>query len=231
MRAATAALALLLFGLLLGAAPVRAEPPPQLYGQVSDRADVGLSTEVSSALERLRADKSLGLYVVFVDTFDGTDPGQWTAETAWLSGLTSNDVLLAVAVDDGRYGYWVDQSFHQDTFHLSEAELDDLFIREVEPRLSRGDWSGAVIALADGLRGGGISFLAVVILVVGGIWAVVAVGAYLLNWGRRPPPPLEKRPISPVPPGYCPQCGWKIKQNLIFPVCNCPSGTGGGAGC
>jgi hypothetical protein len=45
-----------------------------------------------------------------VSSFDNADPGEWAQDTAQLSGLDEDDVLLAVASGSAtyEYGYWVD---------------------------------------------------------------------------------------------------------------------------
>ncbi|HXV93909.1 MAG TPA: TPM domain-containing protein, partial [Pseudonocardia sp.] len=186
--AATAVLALL----LLGAAPAVAEPPLRLDDQITDRAGVGLDAEVPLALDRLRADEDIQLFVVFVDSFDGASGQEWADESARLSQLGSRDMLFAVAVRDRAYGYSVDAAFPR-----SGSEIDRLIASDVEPRLAVDDWSGATVALADGLRGGGIGIGAIAGLVAGA--ALVGGGVFLLSRrrrqsGPRPAPAGEQGP-------------------------------------
>jgi hypothetical protein len=135
--------------------PVWAEQPLRVDDQVTDRvgALAGDVARVRGALERLREANGTQLFVVYVSSFDGMDGQQWSDETARRSQLGDRDVLLAVAVDDRAYGYSVPGDFP-----LSDSELADLAVQEVEPRLAAGDWAGAAVAMADGLRtadGGG----------------------------------------------------------------------------
>jgi hypothetical protein len=69
---------------------------------------------------------------------------------ARLSQLGDRDALLAVADDERADGYSVGGESP-----LSDGELADLAVQEVEPRLAAGDWAGAAVAMADGLRTGG----------------------------------------------------------------------------
>src|SRR6185436_226843 len=71
-RAAAALLALAI--VLLAPAPARADPPERLDTQVTDSADALGSgrAAVDSALAKLQTDTGLQLFVVFVESFDGT---------------------------------------------------------------------------------------------------------------------------------------------------------------
>ncbi|MGQ0774043.1 MAG: TPM domain-containing protein [Pseudonocardiales bacterium] len=167
--------------LVLGAtSPTLADPPSRLDGQITDRvgALVGREPQVRQALDRLRAENGTQLYVVYVRSFDGFAGQEWSDQTARLSQLGRRDVLLAVAVGDRAYGFSVD-----DEYPLSDAQIDDITARQVEPRLASGDWAGAAIAMADGLRtptsdGGGSGVL--VAVVVGAV-ALIGGGVLLLN--------------------------------------------------
>ena len=174
--------------LLAGGGPVSAEQPLRVDDPVTDRIDAlaGEGARVREALEQLRLASGTQLFVVYVSSFDGMNGQQWSDETARRSQLGDRDVLLAVAVDDRAYGYSV-----AGEFPLSNSELADLAIREVEPRLAAGDWAGAAVVMADGLGtgeeagggGGGGGGLAVGGLLVG--VGIVGVGALLLTRRRR----------------------------------------------
>lgn len=174
---------------LLGAGPAAAEPPGRLADQVTDTVGVlGNAGDVQDALDRLRDEQGVQLFVAVVSTFEGLGGQEWADQSAIASQLGVDDLLLAVAVDDRAYGLSVD-----DQFTGSEADIDELLATEVEPRLADEDWSGAVVALADGLRegsagasagsdggsGGGGALAA-----VAGV-AVLGGGGYLLVRNRR----------------------------------------------
>jgi hypothetical protein len=141
---------LLVLGALIVAAPApaHADPPSRLATQVTDR--VGALTagrsEVDAALARLRTDTGLQLFVVFVDSFDGTDAQTWTDRTAALSDLRDRDALLAVATEDRSYAY----SFGPTG--LTDEQLEQVALDDIEPALARSDWAGAVVGAADGYR-------------------------------------------------------------------------------
>ena len=148
--------------LVLVGSPAMADPPSRLDEQVDDRVGAlrGSEEQVRAALDRLREEDGVQLFVVVVSSFDGQGGQEWAEQTAVLSQIGPRDVLLAVAVDDGAYGISVDNRFP-----VSDAAIDDIVVQDVEPRLAAGDTAGAVVAFADGLREGGAS---------GGSWSPLA---------------------------------------------------------
>ena len=198
MRRLPAVLVPLAAVVLLGGGPALAAPPFDVPAQLTDDVDVldaAEEAQVEDSLGELRAADGTQLFVVLVSSFDGVQQGQWAQATAEASGLSTGDALFAVAVDDSRYGYWVPQDSP-----LTDAEIEQVLVSDVEPLLSEGDWAGAAVALADGLSGdgggsgnGSGSGLGTV-AVVGGI-AAVAGGAYLVSRSRRRrqgPPPTQR---------------------------------------
>lgn len=193
LRRLPAIVAVLLIGLLVGAGVALADPPSRLADRVTDRAgalDAPGRAEVTAAINDLRATgKGIDLFVVYVRSFDGpeapngaADGQTWADRAAQLSQLGSQGVLLAVATDDRAYGVSI-----ADGFQLSQSTTDTIIRSDVEPRLSSGDWAGAAVALANGLRSGGVGGSGGVgtgVLLVGGI-VIVGGGAYLLSRRRR----------------------------------------------
>jgi len=160
------------------AGPAAAEAPQRLATQVTDPA--GVLTDrggVDAALSDLQSKTGIQLFVVLVDSFGGTPAQQWTDETARLSDLGNRDALLAVAVTDRAYAY----SFPEDS-RISDSELAAVAQNDIEPALSRSDWSGAVIAgargYADAARPASYRW---VFLVLG----LVAVVAFVWLWLRK----------------------------------------------
>src|SRR3954453_16601802 len=96
---------------------------------------------------RLRTESGTRLFVVFVSTFGTDTMKDWAAETAARSSLKASDVLVAVAVDDRHFEWWVD-----DSSPLTEPQVTALLTTKVEPRIVAGDWAGTVVAAADGFR-------------------------------------------------------------------------------
>ncbi|MGY1664650.1 TPM domain-containing protein [Geodermatophilus sp. SYSU D00696] len=183
---------------LAGGGPALAEQPFSVPGEVTDVAGVlgGDAARVQQAVDDRQADDGTQVFVVYVSSFDGIRSGDWALQTAEASGLGRTDVLLAVAVGDRQYGYWVDDAFPQNT-----DEIDSFLATDVEPELAADDWGGAAVAFAEGIGGssgaGGSDSGsgAVTAAVLGGV-AVVGTGAYLVSRSRRrrgtQPPPATR---------------------------------------
>lgn len=139
---------LALLGPVMGAQQALARPPYDLPGELVDEA--GVLTDpaaVRRAQDRLQEETGLQLFVVYVDSFDGRSGPDWATSTARESGMGPQDLLLAVAVQDRRYGTAVHPGSG-----ISERQRTDVESRLVESRLRVDDWQGAAIAAADGYR-------------------------------------------------------------------------------
>ncbi|WP_324277022.1 TPM domain-containing protein [Blastococcus brunescens] len=138
--------------LLTGTGPAVAEPPFAVDALLTDpNGALGAqAAEVESALEAVRDETGGSLHVVLVSTFEeaGTD---WAEQVATQSDLGSSYLLFAMAVDDNGYQWWLG-----DTFPYDVTEVDQLITAAAQPQVLNGHWSGAVTALADGLRTGDI---------------------------------------------------------------------------
>ncbi|WP_068402030.1 TPM domain-containing protein, partial [Kribbia dieselivorans] len=160
-----------------------ATAPLNLKTEITDEAKVlgDRTDEVRTRLDEVRADSGLQLFVVYVKSFDGMTGEEWAQQTFDTSGMGDNDVLLAVAVDDRRYGTWSTS----DT-GLTAEDLRTVQSENIEPALAKDDWAGAAIAAADGLAdakgGSGIGGSAFPWLLVG--IPVVAGGAALIATRR-----------------------------------------------
>ncbi|GIF21516.1 hypothetical protein BJ973_005039 [Actinoplanes tereljensis] len=190
-----AALLVLAAGLLLPGV-AWAQAPERLAGQVTDQAGVLEDrAAVDDALGKLQADTGIQLFVVLVDSFDGTPAQDWTDETARLSDLGDRDALLAVATGDRAYAY----SFPDDS-RLTDSELSDVAANDIEPALAKSDWSAAVIAAAQGYHkaaGAGSSLTWVVVLIL--LVIVVALGWVFVRRRRaaRSTAPAPAQPARP----------------------------------
>lgn len=168
---------------LLAAGPAAAEAPSRLDGRITDSAGVlgGSADQVQSAIGDLQSSKGIKLWVVFVDSFDGQSPEQWTAQTYQQSGFGTTDALLAVAVKDRAYQLKYSGPAY------SEAELQQIATRDIEPELGSDNWSGAAVAAAEGLagKGSGSSGGAAVLAIAGVALLLALVGLPLWMWLRR----------------------------------------------
>ncbi len=128
--------------------PAAAQSIPRLSSQITDETGVLASgtSGIQSALDRLLSDRNVQLWVVFVHT-SGSQTAQQMAEATFRqNGFGGNDVVLLVALDDKRYGYFV-----SDTLPLSSSQVDAAASNDLEPGLRSGDYPGAVAAFANGL--------------------------------------------------------------------------------
>ncbi|MEU9295801.1 TPM domain-containing protein [Streptomyces sp. NPDC048266] len=116
-------------------------------GQITDRVDAlgDRRTAVNQALDRLYDQRRIQLFVVYVRDFSGRTGQTWADATAERNGLGVDDVLLAVATHDRRYGY----SAYPGS-RLTQAQLDEVARTAIEPALRQNDWAGAAIGAADG---------------------------------------------------------------------------------
>jgi uncharacterized membrane protein YgcG len=123
--------------------------PQKLDTGLTDPDDVlgDDAQRVRDALDALRAEDGIDLHVVLVPAFDGETGGEaWAETTADRSGLSSSDMLFAVAVDDGGYEWWVDGSFPRD-----EDDLSSYIVDSVEPKIDEAAWADAISTLVNGI--------------------------------------------------------------------------------
>ncbi len=127
----------------------RADDPVVLSrdGQVTDRVGAlrDRRASVEQALDRLYEQERVQLFVVYVRDFSGRPGQDWADATAERNGLGADDLLLAVATHDRRYGYSADPGSG-----LTRARLDEVARTAIEPALRQNDWAGAAIGAADG---------------------------------------------------------------------------------
>jgi predicted nucleic acid-binding Zn-ribbon protein len=143
-------LAVITTGLLL-ASPASAQPPFRLPGYVTDNAgllsDSGRAA-VTSAVDKLYADRHIRLWVVYVDNFSGLTAENWAKRTYNSSDLGDSDAVLAVSSTGRAYAFLVPTTVRS----IKPSEVDDLRRTQIEPALRNGDWSGAAVAAANGLN-------------------------------------------------------------------------------
>ncbi|MFD6137974.1 TPM domain-containing protein, partial [Isoptericola sp. NPDC060257] len=170
------ALLLALAGAAVLALSASAVPPlTQLDSEITDQSGVlddGDEARVQTSLDQLADETPYQLFVVYVESFDGTDGRDWANRTATDAGLGVNDLLLAVATEGRAYGLSVDTNNG-----LSDAQLDQVE-QVAEDHLRDDDWAGAAIAAADTIRTGGTASTG------GGGWGVAAaVGGVVVAGG------------------------------------------------
>nr|WP_264795082.1 TPM domain-containing protein [Arthrobacter mangrovi] len=190
-------------------AAAMAEPPVDIPpGEfVVDQANVlgADKAEVENAVEDLRQEHGLGLFVVYVDTFeDPADPHDWLVATARNKGLGSSDSMLAVAVESRK-------AWFQSAEGSAIRPYDQQIFQSISPALSRGDWAEAGVlaaqAVSDVASGGsgdvgsassGGSLAPVLLL--GGVVAAGGVGTYLYVKNKRRRGPGQRQQHIQVGP-------------------------------
>ncbi|MCD0444712.1 TPM domain-containing protein [Glycomyces sp. A-F 0318] len=185
MRTSLAVLAAAALALVPG--PASAAAPLLLSGPVTDRAGaVGdREDDVLAAIGDLEEDTGMGLYVAYIDDFGGYDPQDWADTTAVDSDLGTDDLLLAVAIDERRYTWSVAAGFP-----LTDSQLNRVAADRIAPELADGNWVEAAIGAAEGYRAayrgegasGGSSFVWILVLLLA---AAAAIGLYLWFRNRR----------------------------------------------
>ncbi|WP_305852983.1 TPM domain-containing protein [Georgenia sp. TF02-10] len=206
---AVAALVLLPAGL---AVPAAAEPPESLSEQVTDSAgvlDTGDEAEIQQAFDELEADTGQELVVTFVDTFDGMTPEEWTVETATMSNMGPDNILLAVAVEDRDY-----YGARHSSSAIAESDFEQVLDQDVEPELGADNWAGAAVALADGVSeiatgggggddgdgGSGAGFFGTVLVI--GLLVIAGIGLFAFLRRRRQPQAEAAPRRQQLPPDH-----------------------------
>ena len=141
---------LLLAGaLLLLLAPLAgAASTPKLSSQITDQTGVLGSGQgsVQNALDDLLSRENVQLWVVFIPTTDSATAADFAQQTFQANGLGGNDMILLVAVNDRRYGWW-----EVDATSLTKSQIDSLLSSRVDLLFKSGDYAGGVVAFASGL--------------------------------------------------------------------------------
>jgi hypothetical protein len=169
------------------APPAAAQPPFRLPGYLTDNTDALSGSDrsaIQSAVGQLYNDRRIQLWVVFVDNFSGQEAISWARNTRSASDLSGFDALFAVATADHSYAFLVPTRVQT----ISSRRVNELQRNQIEPALRRGDWSGAVVAAANGLdqrQESGLAKSWVPMLSVLSAIAVAVLGALLLIRYRR----------------------------------------------
>jgi uncharacterized membrane protein YgcG len=140
--------------LLLAHPAVLAQNTVTLKSQITDQTGVLSSgtAEVQSALDNLLSQDNVQLWLEFIPTSGSTSATQLAQETFQANGLGGNDLLLLVAVDDHRYGWW--ESATGDVGKatgLPSNTIDNVLSSDLEPGFRAGDYPGGVASFAKGL--------------------------------------------------------------------------------
>ena len=126
-----------------------AQSAPHLTSQITDQTGALGSgqAKVQAALDGLLNGENVQLWLVFIPTA-GSDTAQSTAQLTFESnGLGGNDMLLLVAVNDQRYGWW-----EVNATGLPGSTVDNLLTSQMEPAFRQGDYAGGIVDFVSALR-------------------------------------------------------------------------------
>jgi uncharacterized membrane protein YgcG len=144
--------------LLLLAAPAALAQAPRLTDHVTDQTGTLGSGKaaVEDSLANLLDRANVELWVVLVSTTDGGTAQDLARQTFESNGLGGNDMVLLVAVDDHRYGWWEDTRAGSGDIgtatRLSGGAIDALCSANLDPSFRQGDYSGGVVNFAGALE-------------------------------------------------------------------------------
>jgi hypothetical protein len=140
---------LALLAVFVAPGAVFARDIPRLASQVTDETGElsGATSRIESALETLRVDHRVQLWVLFVETTDNLSITEFATQVAQRNSLGVNDALLVVALTDRTDSLWVADGLPQ----ITTSEIDAVLTDRVEPLLGDGDFAGAVAGAAEGL--------------------------------------------------------------------------------
>ncbi|WP_460704219.1 TPM domain-containing protein [Myceligenerans halotolerans] len=173
---------------------------------VTDEAGVLSTAEyerVAEAVAAVEAQTSLRLFVVYLETFDGIPPEDWADATATKSGLTPEELLLAIATADHIQGLSVD-------VNGPVSSRDHASIIAASQRaVADGDWAGAATEAADAAletqdSGGSPWWTVLALLGVVALGAALAAGWWYLRHRR----PGGEPALSADPESQDDQDGW-----------------------
>lgn len=128
-------------------ATVLAQAIPRLGGPVTDLTGslAGRTSEIESAIQRVRDADQVDVWVLFVDTNDGLTAEEFARRTFEANSLGGNDALFVVALTDRTDFVWTEDA------DITSDEINRVTAEIAEPLLRDGDYAGAAIAVAEAL--------------------------------------------------------------------------------
>lgn len=171
---------------LATASPALAEAPMDLPAstRIEDTTGVLNRGELQSAIDRLKQEHNINLYVVTIDSFENPSNSEaWARELMSMNNMGTNDVVLAIATEERA------ARFISGGGELNQQQGDKIYTNRILPELQNSDYEAASLAAAEGidseLSGGGISGVLTGVGTLGGIALVAGGGAWLLGRNRK----------------------------------------------
>ncbi|WP_169736296.1 TPM domain-containing protein, partial [Promicromonospora kroppenstedtii] len=184
-----------------------ASPPITLTDAVTDGAGVLTDAEredVLEAVDRLAGETDLRMFVVYIESFDGTDPVDWANASANQSGLRTDDLLLAIATTDAEFGLSADSNVTLTDDQLQQVD------RAVAAAVEDEQWAPAATEAADTVRqgvAGATSPLLVVGIALAAVLLLVALGFVLWRFAVPRLRPLLAQLRNRTPVAAAPAAG------------------------
>ncbi|MEU4362809.1 TPM domain-containing protein [Promicromonospora sp. NPDC023987] len=170
-----------------------ASPPITITDSVTDGAGLLSDTarqDVRTALDRLADESDLRLFVVYIESFDGTEPVDWANASSNQSGLGTEDLLLAIATADREFGLSAPSNVPLTAEEL--GAVDDA----VAAALADERWAPAAIDAADTVRQSSVATVSPLLIAgiaVGGLLVLAGLGYVLWRFvGSRMRPRLTR---------------------------------------
>ena len=176
-----------------------ASPPITLTDPVTDGAGVLSDADrqdITEAMDRLADESDLRMFVVYIESFDGTEPVDWANASANQSGFGTDDLLLAVATADKKFGLSADSNVSLTDTQL--GRVDDVVSAAVEDE----QWAAAATDAAATVRGSdtqSTSPLLIAGIAVAGVAVLAALGYLLWRFARPLRLPRLSRPAGRTP--------------------------------
>ena len=164
---------------VLAQAPDTAVAPERLTSPVTDYSgvlDAAQSADLTDKIQQHKIDAHKSIFVVFLPSFGGLSPKEWTDQAVALNG-EGNTVVMAVATEDRQFGINGGDDWPQ-------PEVDRM-ADAAYPSLVNSDWYGAADAAVNAavtsgeMSGESLAWLG------GGAAAAVAAGGGIYAYSRR----------------------------------------------
>lgn len=128
---------------------ILAEAPDYYTENVTDYTGLLTSAEqndIQTAIDGVKASEQKVIFVIYLNSFDGTDAQTWTEQALDING-SGNVLIYAVSPEERQYSIAGGDQW-------TSTELDNAN-EAVFQSLSQDDWAGSALNLAESISGGG----------------------------------------------------------------------------
>jgi len=153
--------------------------PGRLSSPVTDAAgvlDASQVADLEAAINQYKIDGQKSIFVVYLPTFGGMSPEQWTEQAVDANG-GGNTAVVAIATDDRQFGIYGGTQW-------TNSERDSMY-DAAYPELVASNWYGAGLAAVEGAGGSGDMSGESAAWLAGGAGAALAAGGGIWAYTRR----------------------------------------------